>query len=186
MKGDKRPTSFQIALSGISCAAAVIFLSLGILSRFFVATGYMFGIVALMVPLSKNFYLGDFLAYIGTCILTVIFGAAAGFWDLVPFIMFFGLHPLINALQQKLKINKWLALVIKAVWFDGTLIVAYHLIFGGIIGGTLLPEEFYNILNDYIYLFIFTLGTALFVAYDYLIFKCQAAVNYIVGKIKRR
>ena len=185
MNRGKRPDSFQIALSGISCAAAVIFLSLGIISRFFVATGYMFGIVALMVPLSKNFYLGDFLAYIGTCILTLIFGAAAGFWDLVPFIMFFGLHPLINALQKKFKINKWLALLIKAVWFDCTVIVAYFLIFGGIIGGSLLPEEVYRVVNDYIYLFVFTLGTAFFILYDYLIFKCQSAVNIIVGKIRK-
>lgn len=185
MKGGKRPNSFHIALSGISCAAAVIFLSLGILSRFFVATGYMFGIVALMVPLAKNFYLGDFLAYIGTCILTFIFGAAAGFWDLVPFIMFFGLHPLINALQKKFKINKWLALAVKALWFDGTLIVAYYLVFGGVLGGSLLPAGFYKVVKDYILLFIFTLGTAFFVLYDYLIFKCQIAINIIVGKIKK-
>ena len=185
MKRGKRPDSFQIALSGISCAAAVIFLSLGILSRFFVATGYLFGIIALMAPLSKNFYIGDFLAYIGTCILTFIFGAAAGFWDLVPFIMFFGLHPLANALQKKFKINKWLALAVKALWFDATVIVAYYLVFGGILGGSLLPEEVYRVVNDYIYLFIFTLGTAFFILYDYLIFKCQIAVNIIVGKIKK-
>ena len=185
MKDKKRPTSFEIALSGISCAVAVAFLSLGIISRVLVATGYMFGIVALMVPLSQNCYLGDFLAYIGTCILTLIFGAAAGFWELVPFIMFFGLHPLINALQKKFKINRWLALVIKALWFDATLVVAYFLIFGGIIGGSLLPEQVYRVLNDYIYLFIFTLGTLFFVFYDYLIFKCQSAINIIVGKIKK-
>lgn len=185
MKGGKRPTAFEIALSGISCAAAVIFLSLGIISRFFVASGYMFGIVALMVPLSKNCYLGDFLAFLGTCILTLIFGVAASFWDLVPFAMFFGLHPLINALQVKFKWNKWLALLIKAVWFDGTLIVAYFLVFGGIIGGYFLPEDFMQIVNDYIYLFIFTLGTLSFILYDFLIFKCQKAINFIVGKIKK-
>ncbi len=185
MKNGKRPDSFQIALSGISCAAAVICLALGILSRFLVATGYMFGIVALMVPLSKDCYLGDFLAYIGTCILTLIFGAAAQFWDLVPFIMFFGLHPLINALQKKFKVNKWLALAVKAVWFDCTLIAAYFLVFGGIIGASFLPEELLRVVNDYIYAFIFTLGTAFFVLYDYLIVKCQTAVNVIVGKIKK-
>ena len=149
------------------------------------ATGYTLGILALMVPLSKNFYLGDFLAYIGTCILTFIFGAAVGFWDLVPFIMFFGLHPLANALQKKFKINKWLALAVKALWFDGTVIVAYFLVFGGIIGGSLLPEEIYRVINDYIYIFIFTLGTLFFVFYDYLIFRCQTAVNIIISKIKK-
>lgn len=177
--------SFQIALSGISCAVAVIFLSLGIISGIFVATGYTLGILALMVPLAKNFYLGDFLAYIGTCILALIFGAAVGFWDLVPFIMFFGLHPLINALQKKLNINKWLALAVKAAWFDCTLIASYFIIFGEIIGGSFLPQDVLKVVNDYIYLFIFTLGTAFFVFYDYLIFRCQKVINYIVNKIKK-
>lgn len=181
----RKNRSFQIALSGISCAVAVIFLSLGIISGFFIATGYMFGILALMVPLSKNFYLGDFLAYLGTCILALIFGAAAGFWDLVPFIMFFGLHPLINALQKKFKVNKWLALAVKAVWFDCTLIASYFIIFGGVLGGSFLPDEVYRVVNDYIYLLIFTLGTAFFILYDYLIFKCQSAVNIMVRKIKK-
>ena len=149
------------------------------------ATGYMLGTVALMAPLSKNFYLGDFLAYIGTCILTLVFGAAVGFWDLVPFIIFFGLHPLANALQKKFKINKWLAFFIKALWFDGMIIASYYLVFGGIIGGSVLPEEVYKFINDFIYLFIFTLGTLFFVFYDYLIFRCQIAVNIIIAKIKK-
>ena len=164
---------------------AVICLSLGIISGIFVVTGYMFGILALMVPLSKNFYLGDFLAYIGTCILALVFGAAAGFWDLIPFIMFFGLHPLLNALQKKFNINKWLALAVKAVWFDCTLIASYFIIFGGIIGASYLPQDILKVVNDYIYLFIFTLGTAFFALYDYLISGCQRTVNHIVNKIKK-
>lgn len=185
MNKGKRPTSFQIALSGISCAVAVICLSLGILSGYLVATGYMFGVLALMVPLSKDFYIGDFLAYIGTCILTLIMGAAAQFWDLVPFIMFFGLHPLANALQKKYKINKWLAFAVKAVWFDCTLIAAYYIVFHGVVGGDFLPADVKKVINDYIFLFIFTLGTAAFALYDYLIFKCQAAVNAMVRRIRR-
>lgn len=178
--------AYEIALSGICCAVAAGGLALGIVSGYLVVTGYMIGIVALMVPLSKNFYKGDFFAYLGTCILAVALGASVQFWDLVPFVMFFGLHPLANALQVKFKINKWLAYAIKALWFDATLVVAYLLIFGGNLFGTLLPEEFYAFLNSgYIYLFIFTLGTALFFIYDYLVFKIQVAVNMAVRMIRK-
>jgi len=185
MPKNKNSKSFEIALSGISCAIAVIFLSLGILSGWLTATGYFMGVLALMLPLSRGFYAGDLCAYIATCILTLIMGVAGKFWDLVPFIMFFGLHPLVNALQLRFKINRWLALAVKAVWFDCTLIVAYFLLYGGLLGGEILPQNVYDIVNKYIYLFIFTLGTVIFVVYDYLVFRVQKMVNALVYRIKR-
>lgn len=184
MSGGRRFNSFEIALSGISCAVAVIFLSLGILSGWLLATGYFIGILAMMAPLSKQFFKGGFLAYLGTCILTVIMGAAAKFWDLVPFIMFFGLHPLLNALQIRFKINRWLALAVKAVWFDCTLIAGYFLIY--VLGGASLPGPVEEILTGWrLYVVVFTAGSAIFVLYDYLIFKCQIIINEIVYRIKK-
>lgn len=187
MGKNKNSKSFEIALSGISCAIAVIFLSLGIMTGIGPLTsfGYLVGILALMLPLAKQFYLGGFLAYAGTCILAFALGAAVNFWDLIPFIMFFGLHPLANALQLRYKINKWLALAVKAVWFDCTLLAGYFLVFHGVLGGTFLPEEVYEIVNRYIYLFVFTLGSAIFFVYDILIFKCQYDVNQMVWRIKK-
>lgn len=181
----KYTKSFEIALSAISCAVAVIFLLLGFWSDVLLATGYVLGIAALMIPLSKQFYLGGFLAYAGTVILTVILGAAAKFWDLVPFIMFLGLHPLINALQLKFNVNKWLALAVKTVWFDFTLWVAYILLFGGILGGAHADNSFYAFVNRYIYWFIFLGGTLIFFPYDYLIFKIQGTVNKIIYRIRK-
>ena len=136
-----------------------------------------------MVPLSKRFYKGALLAYVGTVILAVVLGAAVQFWKLVPFAVFFGLHPIANALQIKYKINKWLALLVKAVWFDGMLIASYHLIYGWLLGGTIFPEELYKVINDYIYLFIFTVGSVICFVYDYLIFKTQIAVNALVARV---
>ena len=187
MKKNKNPKTFEIALSGISCAVAALALSLGIMTGLgaLTATGYLIAVIALMVPLSKQFFRGDFLAYVGTVILAVVLGAAVKFWDLVPFALFFGLHPLANALQIRFKINKWLALAIKAVWFDCTLIVGYYLVFGGMLGGALFPEEVYEIINKYIFLLIVTVGTVGFFVYDYLIFKVQILINGIVFRIKK-
>ena len=63
------------------------------------------------------------------------------------------------------------------------LIASYHLIYGGVLGGTLFSEELYKIINDYIYLFIFTLGSAICFVYDYLIFKLQIGINMLVHRI---
>ena len=57
MKG-KIP-AFEIALSAIACAFATIFLSLGVLNNFLLATGYIVGCFALMLPLAKGFVWGD-------------------------------------------------------------------------------------------------------------------------------
>lgn len=187
MSNKKKVGAFEIALSGISCAVAVLFLSLGIMTgvNSLTAVGYFVAVIALMLPLSKQFFLGAFLAYIATLILTIALGAAAQFWKLVPFAMFFGLHPIANALQIRFKINKWLALAVKAVWFDCTLIAGYYIVFGGLLGGSWLPQNVYDVLNDYIFLFIFTLGTVICFVYDYLAFKCQVAVNLLVMRIKK-
>lgn len=185
MSNPKYSRSFELALSAVSCALAVIFLMLGFWSDVLLASGYLFATVALMVPLSKQFYKGAALAYAGTVILAIVLGAAAKFWDLVPFIMFFGLHPLVNSLQLKFKINKWLALAVKAVWFDFTLWVAYILIFNGVLGGAKADSEFYTFVNKYILLFIFIGGSLLFIAYDYVVFRCQKAVDMLVYRIRK-
>ncbi|MDE7256510.1 MAG: hypothetical protein K2N50_00950 [Clostridia bacterium] len=188
MPKNNRFNSFEIALSGVSCGIAVLFLSLGILSGWLLATGYFVGVLAMLIPLSKDFFKGGFGAYAGTCILTVIMGAAAKFWDLVPFIMFFGLHPLVNAIikaKAKKRWVSWVALAIKAVWFDCTLIVGYYLVFGGLLGGSLLPQSVYDIFNKYIFLFIFTVGTLVGVIYDFLVMRCQLAVNAVVARIRK-
>lgn len=185
MGSKKNSPTFEIALSGISCAVAAGALALGLLSGYLVATGYLVGIVALMIPLSKQFFKGGFLAYVGTCILAVVLGAAVKFWDLVPFAMFFGLHPLLNALQIRFKINRWLALTIKTVWFDCTLIAGYFLIY--VVGGISLPAEIEAVINGWrLYVIIFTLGSAIFFVYDYLMFKIQIAVNTLVFRIIKK
>ena len=180
--------SFEIAISGISCAVAVLFLSLGILSGWLLATGYFIGVLAMMLPLSKNFYRGGFLAYLGTCVLAVIMGAAAKFWDIVPFIMFFGLHPIVNAvINNKIAARwlRWLLVAVKAVWFDAMLIAGYYLVYGGVMGGTLFPEHVYQAIEKYFFLIVFTAGTLAGIIYDLLVSRCQIAVNAVVARIKK-
>ena len=185
MGNKKRLSAFEIALSGISCAVAVPSLALGVMTgvNSLTAVGYFLAVIALMLPLSRQFFLGAFLSYLGTLILAIALGAAAQFWKLVPFVMFFGLHPIANALQLRFKINRWLALAVKAVWFDCTLIVGYYLVFGGLLGGSLLPQSVYEVVNKYIFVFIFTLGTVICFVYDYLIFKLQIGINILVHRI---
>lgn len=176
-----RGKSFSIALAAVSCALATIFMYLGINIPVLILTGYVFGSVSLMLPLAKDFRLGGFLAYLATCLLCLAFGGIPYFYRLFPFVAFFGLHPLVNVLQKRYKIKKWIAFPIKAVWFDAMLCCTVLLLFSFNTDFT-LPFDW---LYDWIYPIVIVAGTAIFFAYDWVMFRFQNFANYYVGKIER-
>jgi len=93
----KKSRSFEIALSAMACAVAATFLMLGSLNPYLLATGYLIGAFALMVPLSKGFIWGSALAFVAASLLSL----PLSLWKIVPFAVFFGLHPIVNYLQRK-------------------------------------------------------------------------------------
>lgn len=175
MKG-KIPT-FEIALSAVACALATVFLTVGVLYDVFLPTGYILACFALMLPLAKGFILGDVLAYVATVLLTFLFGGIGKPWFVVPFVLFFGLHPLVNHLQLRFHWNKVILYVIKAVWFDLAIYLSWRFVFDMTVS--------FDWVNDYIVPIIAVGGSLFFFVYDVLIFRCQKAVNYIVHRIKK-
>ena len=172
----KKISSHEIALSALACAIATICLTVGVYSAILLFTGYLIACIALMLPLAKKSYVGYVLAYIATCLLALIFNAS-GFFDLLPFIMFFGLHPLVNELQLKVKINRWLACAIKALWFDVSMYIVWRFVFGMT---TTIP-----IIDEYIVYVLLIFGTVFFVPYDYVMYKWRFAVNTLVKRITK-
>lgn len=181
----KRPSkSFEIALSAIACAFAAITLTLGAYVDVLLAAGYLLAVFALMVPLSKEFVWGCALAFIGASLLSFL-SSAFKILNLAPFMMFFGLHPLVNFLQKKYihRLPVHIAVFFgKALWFDGVLLFMWFLV-GPLFGITEL--SFYPYLQQYLYYIVFFGGTLFFAAYDYMIFLCQRSVNAIVRRIRR-
>lgn len=173
----KRITAYEIALSSLACALATLFLTVGVYTEILLFTGYLFAGIALMLPLAKGSYGGYALAYIGSCVLSLLF-VAWRFWDMLPFIIFFGLHPLVNELQLKIKINRWVACAIKAVWFDVALFLTWKFVFG--------MTTSVSALDPYMGWIIAVLGTLFFVFYDNLAYRCRALVNTTVARIERK
>lgn len=172
----RKISAYEIALSALSCALSTILLTVGVYSEILLFTGYLFACVMLMLPLAKQSYWGYGLSYLATCILSFIFGAGR-FLDLLPFLMFFGLHPLVNELQLKTKINRWVACGVKALWFDGTMYVIWRFVFAVT---TEIP-----FVDKYFLPIILVVGTAFFVFYDYAMYKWRAGVNTLVKRITR-
>ncbi len=183
-KKRRGPGAFEITLSAMSCALGVIFLYIGTLTIYILFVCYIAAELALMLPLSKQFYVGEVLAYIACCIITLLFGAIGRVWDLLPFIIFFGLHPIANALQLRFRINRWLAMVIKIVWFDAMLYVVYLVVFGGVLGAD-LSNPVLDFINKYIWLPIIVGGSIIAVIYDYLMFKFQVYINNLIYRIRK-
>lgn len=170
----KKRTAHETALAALSCALATIMLTIGVYSEVLLFTGYLFSAVALMLPLAKNSYRGYILSYLATSLLSLLLNASR-FFDILPFIAFFGLHPLINELQLKIKINRWVAFLIKAIWFDGTMYLVWRFIFDMV---TTIA-----FVDRYIIPVLLIGGTAFFFLYDYASYKCRYTVNSVVGKL---
>ena len=173
----RKISSYEIALSAMACALATVFLTIGIYSELLLFTAYLVACIALMLPLAKQSYIGYFLAYIGTCLLALLFNAAR-FFDVLPFIMFFGLHPFVNEMQLKIKINRWVACAVKALWFDITMYLIYRFVFG-------MTTNF-PLIDKYMIPIILIFGSAFFVFYDYTAYRCRGMVNDFVKRINKR
>ncbi len=169
----KRLSAYELALSAVACAVATLALTLGAVYPPLRFTGYLFGCLAVMLPLACGYYVGAALCYLGGTLLALIFSGFR-FIDLTPFAMFFGLHPIVNALQKKFRVNKYLSYAVKAVWFDVSAYLTWKLVFSM---NTALP-----FLDKYILPIVLIGGTLFFIAYDILIFRTQAAVDAAVEK----
>ena len=173
----RKISAYEIALSALACALATLMLTIGVFSKIFLFTGYLCAGFALMLPLAKKSYRGYVLAYIASCALSLIFNAAR-FFEILPFIAFFGLHPLVNELLLKTKINRYVAFALKAVWFDGTMYLIWRFVFHMM---TAIP-----LVDKFIIPVLLVFGTAVFFAYDYCSYRCRGAINGLVNRFLKK
>ena len=167
-------TSRGIALSAVSAAFAVIFLVLGAYIDVLDISCLFMASLALMLPLTKGFYLGAFLAYIASGILGFVLTGT--FRLILPFAAFFGLHPIVNQLQKKFGINRWLALAIKTLWFAGVMALCYFFT-----SMFVFENEFLKTYGVYI---VIIGGALIFPFYDAIMTRFQYSVNAIVAQLK--
>ena len=170
--------SFELALSGIASAIAALFLTLGTLNSYLLMTGYLFGTFAVMLPLARQFPWGSAMTYVASSLLSLLFGSIGYFWRLLPFLVFFGLHPVFNYFQVKKRWNRVVCFIVKAVWFDVMLYLVWLFVFGMMTN--------FPVLDAYMPWIMFPVGILLFYPYDYMMFRCQMSVDALVSRIRRR
>lgn len=174
----RKISAYEIALAGLAAALSTVLLVLGTITPLLLFTAYLVSCAALMLPLARGSYLGFVFAFLTTGILSLLFVGAGYIFELLPFLVFFGLHPLVNELQIQKGWKKWPAFALKALWFDGAMYATWRFTFE-MTTVIKLPEVAVIAL-------LVTVGTAFFYFYDYTMFKCRAQVNALVNRLLRR
>lgn len=130
----------------------------------------------LMLPLYQGSFLGAFLAYLAAGLMALLF-SGGNIFSILPYFFFFGLHPIVNALQIRFKVNRFLAFAVKAIWFDASVYIMYRVL-------NVFTVEIAFIAENIIWIIAIG-GTVLFVAYDYLMMRMQYVVNYYIKRFKK-
>ncbi len=182
----KKPTkSFEIVLSAIACAVASAALTAGCYVNVLYAAGLILAVFSLMVPLSKDFFWGAALAFLGSALLTFLFYGFSIF-KLVPYLLFFGIHPIVNRVQFKYVNKKWihpLVFLAKAVWFDLAMWLSFELL--AVEFFALDETVWYDWAIQYFHYVLWLGGTAVFLVYDVLLFLCQRSADLLIKRIRR-
>ncbi len=164
-----------IALSSLCTAFCAVLLIVG---AFFPTLSYscMFlASVVILLPLSKGTYKGAILTVIASALLSFVI-ASFSFETSLPYILFFGFHPIVNKFFKEKKVNRFLGYFIKDVWFVGAMLICYF-----VTDMFITDNEFFK--KYMIYIIIFG-GSLIFIAYDYMFFYFQRAVDIISKRLK--
>lgn len=158
--------SYKIALSGICTALSVIFLTLAFFLNIVSLSFFTLASLVLLLPLSKKMYGYAALTAIASALFSFLIGGLTVF---IPYVLFFGVHPILTVgLRDIKKLNKIIAIVIKQVFFNGSIFLIYFITKDVFI-------KYPSYLVDWLWLTVIILNILLF-AYDqiFLIFAKRA------------
>lgn len=163
-----------IAVSALSTALAIVFLTIGAYFQSFDLSALFMASLMMTIPLAKGSKKGFWLSYLSTAILAFVF-AISRFYLALLFLLFFGVHPFINYIQEKSGKKLWFLFIIKGVWFIG---VCYLMCYA--FNMFVAPNE---IINKILPWFILVFGACCYIVYDFVIFKFQRMMSQVIQRL---
>ena len=163
-----------IALSAISTALGVVFLIIGAYIQTLDLSCLFMASIAIMLPLSKNSVKGAFLTYGATAILGFVF-AVSRFHLALLYLLFFGLHPIINHFHSKDIKKRWYLFIVKGVLFVG----ACYLMFF-VFSMFVVENEIISLILPW---FVAVIGTLFYIVYDFIMIRFQKMTGSIVKRL---
>ena len=163
-----------IALSAISTALGVVFLIIGAYIQTLDLSCLFMASLTVMLPLSKNSVKGAFLTYGATAILAFLF-AVSRFHLALLYLLFFGLHPIINHFHLKDIKKHWYLFIVKGALFVG----ACYLMFFAF--SMFIVEN--EIISSILPWFIAVIATLFYIVYDFIMIRFQKMTGSIVKRL---
>ena len=165
-----------VALSAIATAFTVILLSVGAFVPILDYSCIFLAGICIMLPLTQKSVRAALMTYLASALLSLFF--IGGRWEItITYAMFFGLHPIFNYFQREKRINRYIALLIKEIWFIGTLVFLY-IFFESFIG---FEAEW---ARKYALPLLIVGGGITFIFYDFMMLRFQIVVDAIVRRLK--
>ncbi|MDE7373158.1 MAG: hypothetical protein K2N18_03760, partial [Clostridia bacterium] len=179
LKRPKKPSRqeaiYQIALAGISAAIALLFVGLSVLVRFSTIAFYVAASLAVMVPLTKKYYLAGFFAYAVAASLGFVI--AGDIYTVAGFVVYFGPMALITGILFNKKVKWFIALPIKILYINGALALLYFVCHTIMIDAEILERLSYPV--------IALVGTLALVLIDFVLQFVYSRTTPIVEKVLR-
>lgn len=181
MAGKRRKISrqdavYQIALAGISAAVALLFVWLGVLVRFSTVAFFIAAGIALMVPLTKKYYLSSIFAYIVSSALAFV--VAGDIYAVVGYIAYFGPISLITGIMCNLKVKWFISVPVKILFINGALALLYFVCHTIVIDASIMEKLDYWV--------IALVGTVILLAIDFVLQFMYLRLIPIVAKALRK
>lgn len=181
MGGKRRKISrqdavYQIALAGISAAVALLFVWLGVLVSFSTVAFFIAAGIALMVPLTKKYYLSSIFAYIVSSALAFV--VAGDIYAVVGYIAYFGPISLITGIMCNLKVKWFISVPVKILFINGALALLYFVCHTIVIDASIMEKIDYWV--------IALVGTVILLAIDFVLQFMYLRLIPIVAKALRK
>ena len=118
----KKRTAYALALAGISAALALLFVWLGVVTRYVTIAFYAAAGLAVNVPLSKKYYASSIFALLVSVGLSFLVGDVAA---VSGYALYFGPMALISAIMWEKRVKWYIAYPVKVVWINGAIAALY-------------------------------------------------------------
>ncbi len=164
-----------VAISAICTAFTVLVLFIGTIYPPLDLTSILIASLIVMVPLSKGSALSAVLTVISSTVLALLF-CAFRMQVILPYALFFGLHPILNYVIKQRGYKKRYWFVVKDIWFVLTVVLMQRFV------------EIFSIeiefIQRFLYAFLVTASAIGFLAYDYMIIKFQQHIDLLIKRLK--